>query len=508
MQPMKPHFLGSLVLLALLATGCATRFENRRWVAIETEHFQFLTDDDEAKSVQLAREFELFHSFMEQMTGGKKLQPNVPTVVYLFSSQATYRAFAPSNTAGYYRGTARANYIAVGKGLDFSETEVAFHEYSHYMMRSRGLFGYPMWYDEGQAEFVGTARVRDGRFELGRAPKVRVQTLAQLGPMPLKRMLTAKSVSSWSDAEIAQLYATGWFFVHYLYTSAREGTENRWLQKDDFLARLNQGQDPEEAFKASFGTDFKKIERELANYLKRLSALQIPVERFGSVAEPKVRPVEGPEALTRLAELLVAGGDSRRAVDLLEQALALDERQPRALALLGRALGDLERHEEAEARFAQALRQEPDSALAHIDYGLYLASRSIRRNRETFAVEPTDLPAEQRAAYLKRARIEYERAIALDSKIPEAHTELAFTYLAPGEPAEQAIVHADEAFALLPSDNTTALQLAEVLVAAGRFDEARPVLTRLLPDATRSKTYREYLDGLLARVAQADAAAR
>jgi thioredoxin-like negative regulator of GroEL len=150
--------------------------------------------------------------------------------------------------------------------------------------------------------------------------------------------------------------------------------------------------------------------------------------------------------------------------------------------------------------FAQALQQEPDSALAHLDYGLYLTSRALRRNEETLGVEPTALPAEQRAEYLKRGRAEYLRAIALDASIPEAHTELAYTYLAPGEPAAEAIVHADKAFELLPSDTTIALQLAEVLIAAGRFDEARPVLTRLLPEASRSKKYREYLDGLLARV--------
>src|SRR5690242_16842210 len=99
---MRLHFIMSLAPLALLATGCATPLENRRWIAIETEHFQFLTDDAEAKSVELARDFEIFHAFMEQMTGGKKRASSVPTVVYLFESQATYRSFGPPYTAGYF----------------------------------------------------------------------------------------------------------------------------------------------------------------------------------------------------------------------------------------------------------------------------------------------------------------------------------------------------------------------------------------------------------------------
>jgi hypothetical protein len=227
---MKPGFLGSLVRWtltlsglagSLLALGCATPLEQRRWVAIETEHFQFITDDDEAKSVALARDFELFHAFMEDVTGGKKLTSPIPTLVFLFSTQSTYRQFAPSFTAGYFNSTGRANYVAVGKDLEFSDTRVAFHEYSHYMMRRQGLFGYPMWYDEGHAELVGTARVRDGRFELGRAPRDRIDTLAVLGAMPLRRLVGAKNVDQWAPNDVAQLYATSWGFVHYLYFSSR-----------------------------------------------------------------------------------------------------------------------------------------------------------------------------------------------------------------------------------------------------------------------------------------------
>jgi tetratricopeptide (TPR) repeat protein len=242
--------------------------------------------------------------------------------------------------------------------------------------------------------------------------------------------------------------------------------------------------------------------------LKDLKVLSLPVERFGQVAEPRVRAVAAPEAMTRLAELLVALGDPKRATDLLERALVLDPQQPRTRALLGRALGASERHPEAEAMFAKAVEQEPDSALTHVDYGLYLTSRAIQRDANTVRIQPTDLPAEQRADYLKRGRAEYERAIALDGSLPEAHTELAFTYLAPGEPAAEAIPHADRAFDLLPSNSTVALQLAEVLIASGKLDEARPLLTRLLPQASASRKYKAYLDELMARVAQGQSAAQ
>ena len=96
-----------VALGALWATACITPLENRRWIAIETEHFQFLTGDDEASSVQLTREFELFHTFMEEGTGGNELSSSIPTYVLLFASPATYGQFAPPNTAGYSSSSER-----------------------------------------------------------------------------------------------------------------------------------------------------------------------------------------------------------------------------------------------------------------------------------------------------------------------------------------------------------------------------------------------------------------
>jgi tetratricopeptide (TPR) repeat protein len=506
---MKPGLFAFLWLACLLAAGCVTPLDQRRWVSIETDHFQFLTDDDEAKSVQLARDFELFHTFMEDLTGGKKFTSSIPTIVFLFSTQATYRQFAPPYSAGYFSGTGRANYVAVGKDADFSDTRVAFHEYSHYMMRREGLFGYPMWFDEGHAELVGTARVRNGRFEMGLVPKDRIDTLRFLGLMPLRRLIAAKNIDQWSPNEVAQLYATSWGLVHYLYFGPQSEGGTRWAQNAEFLSRLNEGEDVEAAFKAAFGTDFKAMEKELLTYLTRNMSpgISFPIERFKAGSEPRIRVVESAEALTRLSELSFAVGDDMRAERLLDTALQLDPRQPRANALLGRVLARQGRLDEAEQAFSRALAQEPSSALNHLDYASFLTSRAIRRGND-LSIETTDPSAERRATFLKRARLEFERAIALDGAIPEAHTELAFTYLAPGESAELAIAHADRAFALLPSDITIALQLAEVLIAAEKLDEARPLLTRLRTEASRSKKYAAYLDRLLALSQQEDAAAR
>jgi Tfp pilus assembly protein PilF len=109
----------------------------------------------------------------------------------------------------------------------------------------------------------------------------------------------------------------------------------------------------------------------------------------------------------------------------------------------------------------------------------------------------------ERAALLGRARAQLRAALELDPKLPEAHTELAFTYLLPGEPAAQAVVHAERAFALLPSCFEVALQFAEALSAAGEPARALPLLTRLRFEAARSRAYATYLDRLIADAKQA-----
>lgn len=65
-------------------------------------------------------------------------------------------------------------------------------------------------------------------------------------------------------------------------------------------------------------------------------------------------PEDPIEALIRRSRRCRQRGETRRALVLLQEACALDERRPRTWALLGARLADAGRREEAAAAFEQA----------------------------------------------------------------------------------------------------------------------------------------------------------
>ena len=128
---------GVALALSALVLGCASvPLEERSWLLVQTPHFEILSDADEQRSAELGQHFEDFHAFMQKMLRLEKFEPSVPTRVFLFTNRATYRNFAGSRSAGFFVGTPRANYIVIGSVGSLDETTVAFHEYSHFALRS------------------------------------------------------------------------------------------------------------------------------------------------------------------------------------------------------------------------------------------------------------------------------------------------------------------------------------------------------------------------------------
>jgi len=506
-HPRKARLLAALTCaLAAYAVGCATQpLEQREWTHLETEHFEFLSDAGQERSLELATEFEVFHSFMQEISSLESFEATIPTRVFILTDRATYRRFGPRNTLGFFRATPGANYVVVGEAKQQPATEVAFHEYSHYIMRSAGLFGYPIWFDEGHADFVSTVRLKDDRIELGRAPKSRVDTLAAIGPLPLRRLLEARGFVNWTEQDVARLYAVSWVFVHYLYFGREEGRPARWAQKDVFLTEVNSGSSVDEAFERAFGVSFEAMERELEVYFRgRIPAISLAAASFLPQRTPTARRATAAEVSRSFADLALAGGLLDTASLLLARLSDEEAREPASLVLSARLFAAEGNPGAAEAIFRRAVEAAPELPEARIEYGKFLVSRALARGND-LVVRPTELAAEQRASCLERGREQFLAALEIAPTSPEANTELAFSYLTPGEDASAAVRYADRAFDLLPSNDTVAIQLAEVLIAAGRGTEAVPILDRLRPYIPRNPSLEPYLDLLMTKIDPATA---
>lgn len=160
----------------------------------------------------------------------------------------------------------------------------------------------------------------------------------------------------------------------------------------------------------------------------------------------------------------VALVDEGRALDEarahFEQAVRLDPEYAMAFDNLGSVLNRLGRPEEALAQFEQALRLEPADVVALNNLGATLTS--LGRAEE--AVAPL------------------ERALAVDPDSPEVHLNLGKALLRTGR-TDAALAHLEQAARLRPGDTDAQYSLGAALLAVGRTEEA----ARRFEDGLRSR---------------------
>jgi tetratricopeptide (TPR) repeat protein len=179
-------------------------------------------------------------------------------------------------------------------------------------------------------------------------------------------------------------------------------------------------------------------------------------------------------ALTRLARTYERNGDWDRCGEVLQKALALGPKGEDAADLFFRlgetarkGIGDLDT---AVAHFRQALHHHP----AHV-----LSQEAL----EALARERGD-----RALLEQMLRLRLERLVGTDRRV--VLIELAECERKAGQ-VDPAIVLLEEAARLSPGDPSVLSPLADLLVAAGRPDQAAPLLERLADEARTARRMKD-----------------
>jgi Flp pilus assembly protein TadD len=100
--------------------------------------------------------------------------------------------------------------------------------------------------------------------------------------------------------------------------------------------------------------------------------------------------------LLRLAASTRAAGDPAAAVNVYQQAIALEQGRPEAYLLLGDTLIELKAFDEAAKTFQLVLKRDPDSIAAHRGYGRALLALNrpdpaILHYRAALAADPNDI---------------------------------------------------------------------------------------------------------------------
>lgn len=454
-----PAFL-SMWLAAALA--CATQTpRGAEWVIATTPHFEILGAMSQEETLALARELERFHRLVHTMADVTAYEWAIPTQIFVFDRKVRYRRYAGprARSVGFFRPGLRANMIVLSNPPGRMDAlTIGLHEYVHQLTRGGEQTTLPIWYDEGLAEFLSTARERDGMMIVGSIPRSRVAPFVGGAWLPFDRIISVRGYGDLGRREAGSFYLQSWALVHYLTLDRANGRSlKRDLARYVTLTRL--GVSADEAFEEAFGEDTTYVGRRIEEMLEdqEWRVIGIPLDRLeGDRAEAVVRRPGPAEVAVRLGSLALSSNRLEVADEKFRSALSLAPDLDRANAGLGDVLKFAGELEAAEPHFRRAVELGPNGVLNVLDLGEYLYEAA---RAQSSAVE--------RRRLLGEARAEFRRAIELEPTNPEAWAMLGWTHLAPGEDPRRAITPLERGLALLPSSVRLHLLMAEARLALG-----------------------------------------
>lgn len=436
-----------------------------------SDNFTIYSDDKDRNVYDLLAEFEVFRSAVLAVTGVENRPENSRMMILHYSRATDYRKIAPVNVIGFYSNTSAGPRMVVGPDTRFSDDEnTLYHEYVHYLLREHSLIMYPKWFNEGFAELLGETEISKGKVVIGAAPAGRVRTLRSEPEMHVEELLTPRYEAN-SGRYWSRFYAYSWALTHYLQITSF--TENPQLrqQTTEYLYLVHSGEDPIDAFSATFKMTPREMDVELSHYrrARKLSAIELEIGEYnGGIRK---RRLTANEQVFLLADIAWRRGEEEVALEYLEdidiQPDASDAARPLSLsAVLLNHRGDVE---SAKANASRALALAPDDS-------------QVLSNLAHFEFDNADY-ADERGG---DSRVALENAVSYGSKAAEidpanleAYHFLWNSYVKLDQVANAARAMMS-AYQLAPSDLSLNFEIGSLTFNQGLYDLSRPFLERVL----------------------------
>ena len=313
-----------VVALALLVPVSAAA----GWTHASSSNFEVYTGAGERSARETLAQFERIRAFFAHHL---KLTPPAgrPVRLILFSSAREFRPFRINDAVvAYYRPSAERDYIVM-QPVGRASQAVMVHEYVHLILtRSGGR--YPVWLNEGLAEYFSTLPVTGDVVPVGRAPRGRVRALASGGLMSLDRLLavTQSSPEYQSADQGGRFYTQSWVLTHMVLSDERYRD-----RAETFLSTVRRGTSATAAFASVYGRSLAEVEKDLASYVRE-GYYDVSVVRFEEPSRgPRVstREVTDLEAGLVTAGLLAAAREDAGKARAAYEALAVDHADHPAL---------------------------------------------------------------------------------------------------------------------------------------------------------------------------------
>jgi len=447
-------------VVAAIFLSLVAQARQQAWVEVQSPNFIVVSNAGENEARRAASQFERIRSVFQQSLAVAGNHPTPVITVLAVKDESSMRELLPeywlkghSHPAGFFAVRLNRYYAAVQ--LDAQGTnpyETFYHEYYH-TITIPYVPDLPLWLAEGLAEFFGHTSIEEKHVNMGETDPVLLEELRNSSLIPLSVLFQVDRNSPYYNEanKTSIFYAESWALAHYLMVGDRVAHKSLL---NAYLNALGQGKSPNEAAAIAFG-DLKKLQSDLQAYIHSsiYYHLKLPAPQL-SDNEMKFRSLSEAEAEAYRGGFAAVRG----------------------------------RYQDATATLDDALRLDPNVALAHEYLALTQFFEGQRDKALEFASKAISLdPKNSFTRYLRaflqtngsgmgstdpQTEDDLRQAIALSPNFAPPYGLLAVYLAATGRNLDEALALAQEAISFEPASSNYQLALAQVLIRQNKLDEA------------------------------------
>lgn len=483
------------------------------WLELNSAHYRVITDAGEKKGREVAFRFEQMRAIFANVLGKDRLHQSIPLTILAFDNDKFYYQVAPLHNGqpiqvpGFFLPSQDQDFFV----LNLSESDpwrAIAHDFALMLL----TYNYPpaqRWFDEGLAEYFSSVRLRDQQVEIGGDPEPGQgasqkpsDVLASQPWLPMAELFATNPAAS--AKLVTPLYnAESWIVMHYLLHEKKLAETGSY-----FGLALNQHVPVDEAIQRAYGVSSAQFEQAVKDYFRSWSASPAPktsthpsdsssqVDRFPSPTAPDdsaitSKPIPEPDVRAIYAGVQIRIPERRELGlktlhDLAEKPTAADEK---AEAKHTRRIGEDEQQLPTNAIGNPVAHR--ILAWDHLEHGEF--DEAFAELKDAAALNPRDMwiryyvsLAKYRMAQAKHNEMYGLANMMLDLRsvlewypeMADAYDLLALARTAGGGPT--AALQAERAaISLSPRNENYVYHLAQIYVAAKKWDTANALLDRL-----------------------------
>jgi tetratricopeptide (TPR) repeat protein len=470
-----------ILKFSFIALGCLILSSRQsfagdpQWVEVRSPNFSVITDAGDKRGRDVALHFEQMRSVFGTLMTKANVNLSVPLQIVAFRNTKEMRQMAPifngkpTELAGFFQSGEDRSFILLDMSVD-NPWAVVFHEYAHQLMNDNLSVRTDPWFEEGFAEYFSSIEVDNKEARVGKIPEQTYQILQDMGMtrvVELFRVQQYTKTYNESGNHRNVFYAESGLLMHYLY-------DNQLMLKvaDYFDALHNQKKTVEQATQQAFGMSPEQLDKVLRNYLSsgRYRYYPVPTPPGIVAAQFTEIPVSLADAHAVLADVDAHSRDHRdRALGEFQDVLKMDPDNASALRGAGFSYLQQLEYEHAAEYFRRAAARDSKDPRVHYYNALMM-------NRTGGAAN---------GSKSEEVKKELETAIALDPKLADAYSLLAYAQAFSGEPGK-GLATMKKAVELSPRNETYQINLANIYMANRKVDEAIALLQVLVSSGNPS----------------------